>query len=71
MSAGFGGAAEAVDAAGWRAVDPEMGDLVLVCPRCWPDVAACWRDRADVTVRELGPQPAWARCGVCDPEDVC
>ena len=56
---------------GWRAVDPETGDLVFVCPACWPDVAPRWRLRADVTVRELSARPRWARCGVCDPEDLC
>ncbi len=55
----------------WRAVDPEMGDLVFVCPGCWPEVAAEWRARRDVTVRKLAARPRWARCGVCDPEDVC
>ena len=54
-----GGEATAVDAVGWRAVNPEMGDQVFVCPRCWPDVAAHWRARADATVRELA-----ARAGV-------
>ena len=66
-----GGAATAVDAARWRAVDPETGDLVFVCPRCWPDVAAEWRARTDVTVRALAARPGWARCGVCDPDGVC
>ena len=66
-----GGEATAVDAVGWRAVNPEMGDQVFVCPRCWPDVAAHWRARADATVRELAARPEWARCGVCDPECVC
>ena len=62
----------AVDAAVlWRAVDPEVGDPVVVCPGCWPRVAASWRARVDVTVRTLEPRPAWARCGVCDPEGAC
>ena len=55
----------------WHEVDPEAGDPVVVCPRCWPLVAASWRARADVTVLTLGPRPAWARCGVCDPEGAC
>ena len=55
----------------WRAVDPETGDLVFVCPACWPEVAAEWRARRDVTVRKLAARPRWVRCGVCDPEDVC
>ena len=59
------------DAAVWREVDPESGDPVFICPRCWPDVAAEWRRRGDVTVRRLRPRPNWARCAVCDPEDVC
>ena len=42
----------------WRAVDPEMGELVFVCPACWPDVAAGWRAWADVTVRELVARPS-------------
>jgi len=59
------------DPAGWRVADPEVGDPVFVCPSCWPAVAAYWRDRADATVRVVGRRPAWARCGVCDPERVC
>ena len=35
------------------------------------DAAASWRARVDVTVRTLEPRPAWARCGVCDPEGAC
>ena len=66
-----GGAVTPVDAAGWRALDPETGDLVFVCPQCWPNVAAEWRARADVAVRELETRPMWARCGMCDPEGVC
>ena len=58
-------------AAAWREPDPESGDPVFVCPRCWPAVAARRRSRADATVREPGPRPAWARCGVCEPEDAC
>ena len=58
-------------AAGWRVVEPEAGDPVFICPGCWPAVAAYWRARADVTVRELGARPPWARCGVCEPECVC
>ena len=50
----------------WHEVDP-----VVICPQCWPLMAASWRARLDVTVRTLGPRPAWARCGVCDPEGVC
>ena len=59
------------DAVGWRVVDPESGDPVFVCPRCWPVVAEYWRRRANVTVRVVGTRPDWARCGVCDPERVC
>ena len=59
------------DPAGWRVVDPEAAEPVVVCPLCWPLVAAYWLGRADATVRVLGPRPAWARCGVCDPERVC
>ena len=55
----------------WREVNPESGDPVFICPRCWPEVAAEWRSRPDVTVRKLRPRPAWARCGACEPEDVC
>jgi len=55
----------------WRAVEPESGEPAYVCPACWPEVAAEWRRRKDVTVRELAARPRWARCGVCDPEDVC
>ena len=58
-------------AAVWRTVDPEAGDPVVVCPACWPRVAASWRARVDVTVRTLEPRPAWARCGMCDPEGAC
>ena len=58
-------------AAGWRMVDPEAGDPLVVCPACWPLVAASWRACVDVTVRTLEPRPAWARCGVCDPEGAC
>ena len=59
------------DAGGWRVADPEAGDPLFVCPSCWPAVAEYWRSRADAMVRVLGPRPAWARCGVCDPERVC
>ena len=69
--AASGTARKAAEAGPWRAVDPETGDLVLVCPGCWPEVAACWRGRADVTVRRLRRRPAWARCAVCEPEDGC
>ena len=58
-------------AAVWRVADLEAGDPVVVCPACWPAVAPYWRSRADATVRLLGARPAWARCGVCDPERVC
>ena len=66
-----GGTPAKPDAAGWRVADPEAGDPVCVCPSCWPAVAEYWRDRADTTVRVVGRRPAWARCGVCDPERVC
>lgn len=66
-----GGTSAKPDVAGWRAADPEDGDPVFVCPWCWPAVAAYWRDRADATVRVVGRRPAWARCGLCDPERVC
>ena len=55
----------------WRAVDPDVGDLVLVCPRCWPRAARAVRGRVDLTVRELLQPPSWARCAVCEPEDSC
>ena len=35
----------------WHEVDPEAGDPVVICPQCWPLVAASWRARLDVTVR--------------------
>ena len=70
MSATRGGTT-AKPSAGWRAVDLASGGLVYVCPRCWPDVAAEWRRRRGGTVRRLAARPRWARCGVCDPEDVC
>ena len=61
-----------VDAAAlWRVVDPEAGDPVVVCPECWPQMAALWRARVNMTVRTLEPRPAWARCRVCDPEGTC
>ena len=55
----------------WRAVEPEAGGPAYVCAACWPAVEAQWRARAGVTVRVLLRRPAWARCGVCDPERVC
>ncbi len=67
---GSGGTPAGPDAAGWRVADPEAGDPVFVCPWCWQAVAAYWRERADATVRVVGPRSAWARCGVCDPERV-
>ena len=59
------------DGGGWRVADPEAGGPVFVWPSCWPAVEEYWLARADATVRVLGPRPAWARCGVCDPERVC
>ena len=58
-------------AAPWREVDTGAGGPAMVCPGCWPDVAAEVRSRRGVEVRVLDERPAWARCGVCDPEDVC
>ena len=55
----------------WRAVEPEAGEPAYVCAACWPLVEGQWRARAGVTVRVLRRRPAWARCGVCDPERVC
>ena len=55
----------------WRAVEPETGEPVFICAACWPAVEAAWRRRAGVTVRVLRRRPAWARCGVCDPERAC
>ena len=55
----------------WRAVEPEAGDPRFVCASCWPLAETQWRGRTDVTVRVLRRRPAWARCGVCDPERVC
>ena len=54
----------------WRAVDQEVGDLWVVCPSCWPDVARQMRGRSGMRVRVFGPRPAWAHCSVCDPEAV-
>ena len=54
----------------WRAVDQEAGDLSVVCPSCWPEVARQVHGRSGMSVRVLGPQPAWACCSVCDPEGV-
>lgn len=58
-------------AAPWRAMDPEVGGLVVVCADCWPEVEAQVRGRSGVTVRVLGARPPWAQCAVCDPERVC
>ena len=55
----------------WRALDPDAGDLVVVCPVCWPRASRAVRGRVDLTVRELLQPPSWARCAVCDPEDLC
>ena len=68
---GFAPARESApgEAAAWRALEPEMGDLAFVCPGCWPEMAR--QIGADVTVRVLGQRPEWARCGMCDPERVC
>ncbi len=55
----------------WRAVEPESGERVLVCAACWPAVEAEWGSRSGVTGRVLRRRPAWARCGVCEPERVC
>ncbi len=73
MSSGGGVEAKSAAAAGaaWREVDPEAGGPVFVCPACWPRVAAYWRTREDVTLRELASRPEWARCGVCEPGCVC
>ena len=49
----------------------EAGEPVFVCAACWPALEAEWRSRTGVTVRVLRRRPAWARCGVCDPERVC
>ncbi len=57
------------EAGAWRVLEPEMGDLAVVCPGCWPEMAR--QVGADVTVRVLGQRPEWARCGMCDPERVC
>ena len=58
-------------AARWRVAEPEAGDPVFVCPRCWPAVVSYWQERPDATVRVVGRRPEWARCGICDPERVC
>ena len=55
----------------WREVDAGTGAPVIVCPACWPQVAAQLRDRPGVEVRLLDGRPEWARCAVCDPELVC
>ena len=55
----------------WGEVDADAGAPVIVCPGCWPEVAARVKNRCGVEVRMLDERPAWARCGVCDPEDVC
>ena len=55
----------------WRAVEREGGGPAFVCAACWPAVEAEWGARTGVTVRVLRRRPAWARCGVCDPERVC
>ena len=58
-------------AAPWREVDADVGAPVIVCPGCWPEMAARVKNGPGVEVRVLDERPAWARCGVCDPEDVC
>ena len=55
----------------WRSVEPETGDPAFVCPSCWPLVAPYWEEREDVTLRTLAERPAWARCGLCEPECGC
>ena len=57
------------DAAAWRALEPELGDVAFICPGCWPELAR--QAGAGVTVRVLGQRPDWARCGMCDPEPMC
>ncbi len=57
------------DAAAWRALEPELGDVAFICPGCWPELAR--QVGAGVTVRVLGQRPDWARCGMCDPEPMC
>lgn len=72
MSEPVEGAAQRRAGAPWREVDTGAGGPVMVCPGCWPEVAAEVLSRPDVEVRVLDERPAWARCGVCDPEDdVC
>ena len=72
LQAAVGETVETPSARGrWRAVEPEMGEPVFVCAACWPAVEAEWGARSGVTVRVLRRRPAWARCGVCDPERVC
>ena len=58
-------------AAPWREVDVDASAPVSVCPGCWPEMAERLKNRSGVEVRVLDERPAWARCGVCDPEDVC
>ena len=55
----------------WREVDAGTGAPEFVCPKCWPEMAARAGSRSGVEVRVLDARPAWARCAVCDPEQVC
>ena len=55
----------------WRLLDEDMGNPLVVCPTCWPDVViALLRTRLSVVAQVLGVRPEWARCGVCDPDDA-
>lgn len=70
MSQPFEGAGQTLAAAPWREVDAGAGGPVMVCPGCWPDIAAEVRSRCGGEVRVVGERPEWARCAVCDPEQV-
>ena len=55
----------------WREVDTGAGAPVIVCHACWPQTAERLRGQSGVEVRVLYERPEWARCAVCDPEQVC
>ncbi len=71
VSEPFEGAGQRLAAAPGREVETDAGGPVIVCPGCWPDVEARMRGGSGVEVRVLGERPEWARCAVCDPEQVC
>ena len=71
MSEPFEGAEQRLAATPWHEVDAGADGPVMVCPGCWPEVAARLRDRSGVEVRVLDERPEWTRCAVCDPEQVC